>query len=132
MIAAHPLPNFLSSLWHATAGPAPPSPLPRLEGNIAADVAIVGGGYAGLVTAIHLAERGHAVAVLEAAREIGLGASGLNGGQVNPGIKYDPDELTAVYGPAAVEFAGGTAAATFASSSSVAWARFRALMSQRC
>ena len=55
--------------------------------------------------------------VLEAADEIGLGASGLSGGQVNPGIKYDPDEIKTVYGPerapALVAFAGGTAAATF-------------------
>ena len=33
------------------------------------------------------------VVVFEAAAEIGLGASGLSGGQVNPGIKYDPDEI---------------------------------------
>ncbi len=115
MIAAQPPAPFLASLWHATATPSPPSP--RLAGDTSADVTIVGGGYAGLATAIHLAERGANVVVLEAADEIGLGASGLSGGQVNPGIKYDPDEIKTVYGPerapALVAFAGGTAAATF-------------------
>jgi len=115
MIVAKPPPPFLASLWHATATPSPT--LPRLAGDTTADVAIVGGGYAGLATAIHLAERGANVVVLEAAAEIGLGASGLNGGQVNPGIKYEPDEIEAVYGPerapALIDFAGGTTAASF-------------------
>ena len=115
MIVAEPPAPFLASLWHATATPLPASH--RLVGDTSADVVIVGGGYAGLSTAIHLAERGTDVVVLEAADEIGLGASGLSGGQVNPGIKYDPDEIEAVYGPerapALVAFAGGTPAATF-------------------
>jgi len=57
---------------------------PSLEGRVRVDVAVVGGGYAGLSAALELAERGYSVALLEA-RCIGWGASGRNGGQVLPG-----------------------------------------------
>ena len=74
------------------------------------DVAIVGAGYSGLAAALQLAESGVSVVVLEAG-EPGWGASGRNGGQVIPGLKYDPDELVAMFGPKAgehlVEVAGG-------------------------
>ena len=67
-------------------------------------------------TALHLAERGAKVIVLEA-HEPGWGASGRNGGQVIPGLKYDPDEILAMFGPDAgeriVEFAGRTADVVF-------------------
>ncbi len=83
------------SLWAATAPAAPPfSPL--LE-SIATDVLVIGGGYTGLSTALHLAERGTRVAVLEA-NEPGWGASGRNGGQVNPTLKHDPDDLVRMLG----------------------------------
>lgn len=102
------------SLWAATAAPAPATA--ALRGAIRADVAIVGAGYAGLSTALHLAKKGIRAVVVEA-REIGFGGSGRNGGQVIPGLKYDPDELMAVYGEARgrpiVDFAGGTADAVF-------------------
>lgn len=83
------------SLWHATA--APPVETPALDESVNADVCVIGGGYAGLSTALHLAERGATVVVLEA-QEPGFGASGRNGGQVIPGLKYDPDELETMYG----------------------------------
>ena len=115
MIVAAPLPKYLSSLWEATSPPMPA--LPVLRDHLRADVTIVGGGHAGLTTAIHLAEHGCDVVILEAAPAIGLGASGLSGGQVNPGFKYDPDEIEAVYGPKRspylLEFAGGAAKASF-------------------
>jgi gamma-glutamylputrescine oxidase len=57
----------------------------RLDGDLRADVAIIGGGITGCSAALHLAERGYAVALLEA-EEIGWGASGRNGGQVLPGL----------------------------------------------
>ena len=102
------------SLWAATA-PAPP-PTPALEESISADVCIVGGGYTGLSTALHLAERGIRAVVLEA-REPGWGASGRNGGQVIPGLKFDPDEIIEMYGSERgqrlIEFAGGTADLVF-------------------
>ncbi len=58
---------------------------PRLTGSIAVDVAIIGGGITGVSAALHLAERGVSVALLEA-HEIGWGASGRNGGQALPGF----------------------------------------------
>src|SRR5262245_23488152 len=83
------------SLWAATATPA--SSYPRLDGEHAADCVIVGGGFTGLSTALHLADRG-LKAVLVEANEPGWGASGRNGGQVIPGLKLDPSEMRAKYG----------------------------------
>ena len=77
----------------------PPSPaFPAFAGQGSADVAVIGGGIAGLSCALHLAERGVNVAVLEA-NDIGWGASGRNGGQVNPGLKLSPRALEAAFGP---------------------------------
>ncbi len=109
--ASQPLPP---SLYAATARPAQPTP--RLEGDTAADVVVIGGGFTGLSTALHLAERGTRVVVLEA-NEPGWGASGRNGGQVNPGLKPDPDRVEADFGPdlgaRMVRFAWGAAQTTF-------------------
>ena len=85
----------MKSLWAATAPAAPQTP--ALAESLKVDVAIVGAGYTGLSTALHLAERGVSVCVLEA-NEPGWGASGRNGGQVNPTLKYDPDQLVQMYG----------------------------------
>jgi len=105
---------LVPSLWAATAAPAPPTP--PLEESASADVCIVGAGYAGLSTALHLAERGIRALVLEA-YEPGWGASGRNGGQVIPGLKYDPDEIAGMFGAErgqrSIEFAGGTADIVF-------------------
>lgn len=110
---AEPFP-LQPSLWHATAPAAPHTP--PLASDVRADVCIVGAGYAGLSTALHLAEAGVSVVVLEA-REPGWGASGRNGGQVIPGIKYDPSEIVSKYGPEAgealVSFVGSTANLVF-------------------
>jgi glycine/D-amino acid oxidase-like deaminating enzyme len=99
------------SLWRASS--AEPAPItPPLVGDQTADVAVIGGGFTGLSTALHLAERGTRVVLLEAV-EIGFGASGRNGGQVIPGLKLDPDQLIATYGPELGErmaaLAGGAA-----------------------
>ena len=59
-----------------------------LQSNAECDVAIVGGGLAGLSAAIELADRGYSVVVLEA-RQVGWGASGRNGGQVIAGLACD-------------------------------------------
>jgi glycine/D-amino acid oxidase-like deaminating enzyme len=82
-----------------------------------ADVAVVGAGYSGLAAALQLAEAGASVIVLESG-EPGWGASGRNGGQVIPGLKSDPDELVAMFGPEGGEHlarvAGGAADTVFA------------------
>ena len=83
------------SLYADTARPAPVTP--ALHGDRRASVAIVGGGFTGLSAALHLAEKGVDVVVLEA-NEPGWGASGRNGGQVNPGLKHDPDQVEADFG----------------------------------
>jgi glycine/D-amino acid oxidase-like deaminating enzyme len=84
------------SLYAETAVSAPATP--PLEGDRRVAVAVIGGGFTGLSTALHLAEGGADVAVLEA-NEPGWGASGRNGGQVNPGLKHDPDRIEADFGP---------------------------------
>jgi gamma-glutamylputrescine oxidase len=65
---------------------------PPLDGNTHADVAILGGGYTGLSAALHLAEAGVDVVLLEAER-VGWGASGRNGGQLHSGQRRDQDWL---------------------------------------
>lgn len=64
-----------------TASLTEDSAYPKLEGNYRVDVAIIGGGFTGVATAVELAERGYRVAIIEA-EKIGWGASGRNGGQV--------------------------------------------------
>ncbi len=83
------------SLWAQTA--IAPAPTPQLMESTSVDVAIVGAGYTGLSTALHLAEAGAKVCVLDT-NEPGWGASGRNGGQVIPGLKHDPEELLRRYG----------------------------------
>jgi len=84
------------SLYADTAGPAPATP--PLAGDRRASVTVIGGGFTGLSAALHLAEQGVDVVLLEA-NEPGWGASGRNGGQVNPGLKHDPDTIHADFGP---------------------------------
>jgi glycine/D-amino acid oxidase-like deaminating enzyme len=85
----------MHNLYQDTAEPA--TPTPALDGDVRTDVVVVGGGVTGLSTALHLAERGAGVVLLEA-EEPGWGASGRNGGQVNPGLKHDPDEVERSFG----------------------------------
>ncbi len=77
-------------LWAASAPPAPDAA--PLRGRTAVDVAVIGAGFTGLSAALHLAEGGRSVAVLEAA-DIGFGASGRNVGLVNAGLWVMPDDL---------------------------------------
>lgn len=88
-------PLIADSLWNATANPA--TVFPRLFGEADTNVAVIGGGYTGLSAALHLAEAGQRVTILEA-ETIGWGASGRNGGQVNPGLKDSPDVIEARFG----------------------------------
>ncbi len=63
-----------------------------LRGAAEADVCVIGGGYTGLSTAIHLRQRGYSVILLEANR-IGWGASGRNGGHVGADQRLDQQTL---------------------------------------
>ncbi|WP_237478800.1 NAD(P)/FAD-dependent oxidoreductase [Lichenibacterium dinghuense] len=83
-------------LWEGSAPPAPETG--SLAGDVAADVAIVGGGYTGLSAALHLAEGGASVALLEAV-EVGFGGSGRNVGLVNAGLWIMPDAVPELLGP---------------------------------
>ena len=71
----------------------------RWRGREEADVCVIGGGYTGLSAALHLAEAGMRVVLLEAQR-VGWGASGRNGGQVGSGQRRDQDWLEARFGTA--------------------------------
>lgn len=69
----------------------------KLEEAIAADVCVIGAGYTGLSSALHLAERGYKVVVLEAER-VGWGASGRNGGHVGVGQRKGQADLESMLG----------------------------------
>ncbi|TKW67307.1 MAG: FAD-binding oxidoreductase [Paracoccus denitrificans] len=81
---------------YAAQVPALP-PFPQLEGAARADVCVVGGGYTGLSAALHLADAGFDVVLLEAHR-VGFGASGRNGGQLGSGQRLDVAELERMAG----------------------------------
>ena len=82
--------------WYAESA-TPLAPFPALAGETRADVCVVGGGYTGLSAALHLAERGLDVVLLEAHR-LGFGASGRNGGQLGSGQRVGQDMLERIAG----------------------------------
>ncbi|MCK8463028.1 FAD-binding oxidoreductase [Aliiroseovarius sp. S1339] len=87
--------NYPQSWYSATADA--PGPYPAAEGDLSCDVCVIGGGFTGLSAALHLAERGYDVVLLEAHR-VGFGASGRNGGQVGTGQRLEQDELEEMVG----------------------------------
>jgi glycine/D-amino acid oxidase-like deaminating enzyme len=90
------------SLWAAVTPPGPE--LPQLVGAEQADVVIIGAGFTGLSTALHLREAGVDVAIIEAA-EPGFGGSGRNNGQVIPTLtRPDPEDVVAKHGAAGERF----------------------------
>ena len=94
--------HWPESLWAAVT-PAGPE-LPELAGAQEADVVVIGGGFTGLSTALHLRDAGLDVAVVEA-MEPGWGASGRNNGQVIPTLsRPDPEDIIAKHGAAGERF----------------------------
>jgi len=83
-------------LWADTA--QHPPDLAPFEGDLNADAVVIGGGYTGLSAALHLAEGGTDVVLLEA-EEIGFGGSGRNVGLVNAGLWLLPDDIVGLLGP---------------------------------
>ncbi|WP_137152654.1 FAD-binding oxidoreductase [Devosia sp. FKR38] len=81
------------------------TPVP-LMGDVSADVCVVGAGYSGLSAALHLAEKGFKVVIVEAA-EVGWGASGRNGGQVVNGLNASLETIERRYGTSTANFVGG-------------------------
>ncbi len=95
--------QHVNSYYAATARGA--RPRPALEGTVEADVCIVGAGFSGLSSAIHLLEAGYKVVVIEASR-IGFGASGRNGGQLVNSYSRDVDFIEARHGADAARALG--------------------------
>ena len=84
-------PTDHAASYYAASGLPQPA-RPALRGRVDADVCIVGAGYTGLSAALHLAEAGFKVVVLEAAH-VGWGASGRNGGQIVHSYSRDLDVI---------------------------------------
>src|ERR1700679_1560502 len=93
MVAAH-----AASYYAASARPAPERT--ALAGSVDCDVCVVGGGIAGCSAALHLAERGYSVVLLEQHR-IGWGASGRSGAQAIHGVASGQTKLERLIGAAA-------------------------------
>lgn len=87
--------EYPASYYAATSKPL--DPFPAAQGAIACDVCVVGGGYSGLSSALHLAQAGYDVVLLDAQR-VGFGASGRNGGQVGTGQRIGQDVLEKLTG----------------------------------
>jgi glycine/D-amino acid oxidase-like deaminating enzyme len=83
------------SLYAETA--RPPVDAPPLDTDVQTQVVVIGAGFTGLSTALHLAQQGIAAIVVDA-NEPGWGASGRNGGQVNPGLKFEPAQIERDFG----------------------------------
>lgn len=82
--------------WYAATA-TPPEPFPKLDGGHTADVCVIGAGYTGLSAALHLAESGRRVILVDAHR-VGFGASGRNGGQLGSGQRVDQEALESMVG----------------------------------
>ncbi|MEP5766060.1 MAG: FAD-binding oxidoreductase [Halieaceae bacterium] len=82
--------------WYAASANQALS-FPQLKGELEVDICIVGGGYTGLSSALHLRDKGYSVALLEAER-VGWGASGRNGGHCSTGQRADQEALEAKLG----------------------------------
>jgi gamma-glutamylputrescine oxidase len=89
--------GYIDSYYSASRQTAPARPV--LTGSVDCDVCVIGGGIAGCSTALHLAERGYSVVLLEAER-VGWGASGRSGAQALFGIAAGEERLSRLIGDA--------------------------------
>lgn len=87
--------NYSQNLWHSTA--VETISAPPLRENVTADLVVIGGGFTGCSAALHAAEAGARVVLLEASL-VGGGASGRNVGLVNAGLWTPPDEVEQLLG----------------------------------
>ncbi|TNJ48030.1 FAD-binding oxidoreductase [Phaeobacter sp. B1627] len=96
LLHANDRPGAYPDSWYAATS-TPRVHYPSLHGGLRADVCIVGGGFTGLSAALHLAEAGRSVVLLDAQR-VGFGASGRNGGQLGSGQRQDQQVLERMVG----------------------------------
>ncbi|WP_163933916.1 FAD-binding oxidoreductase [Paraferrimonas sp. SM1919] len=102
--------DYIDSYYSFSADTS--TPYPQLNEDINADVCVLGGGFTGLSSALHLAKAGLSVVLVEANR-IGFGATGRNGGQIVNSYSRDVDTVSQKYGQqagdalAAMMFEGG-------------------------
>jgi gamma-glutamylputrescine oxidase len=90
------MPDPLNNSYYAASANAWTTQ-PNLVGDLHCDIVVVGGGFTGLSTALACAEKGLSVALFEA-ETIGFGASGRNGGQLIPGLRWSMRELDTKFG----------------------------------
>lgn len=96
--------QHVGSYYAASANSAPLRA--ELVGDQQIDVCIIGAGFSGLSTGLHLAEKGYQVAIIEGAR-IGWGASGRNGGQIVNGLNASLQAIDKRYGKDTATFVAG-------------------------
>ncbi len=92
------------SYYAASANKSPERPI--LVGHNEIDICIIGAGFSGLSTGLHLAEKGYKVAIIEGAR-VGWGASGRNGGQIVNGLNASLQTIKKRYGQDTASFVAG-------------------------
>ncbi len=83
--------NYYAATANRTRAPQP------LLGEVDCDVVVIGGGFTGIAAALACAEKGFSVVLLEG-ETIGFGASGRNGGQLIPGLRWSMREIDAAFG----------------------------------
>ena len=96
ILTANDRPGEYPASWYAATAEAL-EPFPTATGDLRCDVCVIGGGFTGLSAALHLAQKGYDVILLEAQR-VGFGASGRNGGQVGTGQRLEQDDLESMVG----------------------------------
>ncbi len=96
LLYANDRPGAYPDSWYAATA-TPLEPFERLKGQTRADICVIGAGYTGLSAALHLAEAGRDVVLVDAHR-VGFGASGRNGGQLGSGQRMDQHGLEKLVG----------------------------------